>query len=256
MHTGQVNQACIFNIQKFSIHDGPGIRTAVFLKGCPLRCLWCSNPESQAAGAQPERETPLAGRLYALNEVMDICLADKDFYIESGGGVTLTGGEALMQADFAAELLRSLKAEGIHTALETTGFASTEVFLEVIAYADLLLYDVKHFDSEKHCEGTGAGNEIILKNLREAVKRSMDILIRVPVIPGYNDSLSDARGFAELITSCGLSEAQLLPFHQFGQKKYKTLGIPYALSNQKTLHPEDLREYQLEMEKLGVRCFF
>lgn len=248
--------ACIFNIQRFSIHDGPGIRTTVFFKGCPLRCRWCSNPESQAAGVQPERETALAGRMYTLDEAMEICLADRDFYLESGGGVTLSGGEALMQADFAAELLRRLHTEGIHTALETTGFAQPDVFLKAACHTDLLLYDVKHYDSTKHKEGTGTENRRILENLRMAAKRGMDILIRIPVIPGYNDSLSDARSFAELLRQLRLDKTQLLPFHQFGQKKYETLGIPYALGEVKTLHPEDLQEYQAEMKKAGLNCFF
>ena len=249
---GTSTKACIFNIQKFSIHDGPGIRTAVFFKGCPLRCLWCSNPESQAAGTQPEREGELAGKMYEIDEVMDICLADREFYIESGGGVTLTGGEALMQADFAVNLLGRLKEEQIHTALETSGFAPMETFIKVSEYADLLLFDIKHFDSKKHREGTGADCEIILENLGEAVKRGMNVLIRIPVIPGYSDALDDAAGFANLLNGFSLTKVQLLPFHQFGQKKYEMLGIPYTFSEQKTLHSEDLRSYQLEMEKYGL----
>lgn len=255
--TDQVNdKGCLINIQKFSIHDGPGIRTAVFFKGCPLRCLWCSNPESQAPGIQVEYEAALAGKMYMIDEVMDICLADKDFYLESSGGVTLTGGEVLMQPKFAAALLRTLKSNGIHTALETTGFASAQIFLDTVQYADLLLYDLKHFDSKKHRDGTGIDNQIILRNLREAIKKGMDILIRIPVIPGYNDSLDDAAGFAKLIRELGLAEVQLLPFHPFGQNKYKTLGVPYMFSNVHTLYPEDLRDYQLRIKNLGIDCFF
>lgn len=257
MEISQANKrACLFHIQKFSIHDGPGIRTTVFFKGCPLRCRWCSNPESQLPGVQPEREAALAGRVYSLDEVLDACLADRDFYAESGGGVTLSGGEALMQAGFALELLRALGAEGIHTALETTGFAPADTFREISAHADLLLYDLKHFDSEQHRAGTGADNRIILENLDAAVRAGREILLRIPVIPGYNDSLADARGFAERIARVGLTKAQLLPFHQFGQKKYESLGMPYALAGLQTLHPENLRDYQREMKNAGINCFF
>jgi len=257
MSTKRFNEeACIFNIQKFSIHDGPGIRTAVFFKGCPLRCSWCSNPESQVGGVQPEREFALAGRMYSLDAVVDICLADRAFYLESNGGVTLTGGEVLMQEDSATELLRRLKAEGIHTVLETSGFAPMEVFLRVIEHASLILYDIKHYDSEKHRQGTAVDNQIILNNLHEAVKRDIDVLVRIPVIPGYNDSLDDAAGFAKLIKEVQLTEAQLLPFHQFGQKKYETLGIPYLFSDYRTLYPDDLLDFMLEMKKQGVKCLY
>jgi len=257
LNAGQTHgTACIFNIQRFSIHDGPGIRTAVFFKGCPLRCRWCSNPESQAEGVQPERETALAGRMYTLDEVMEACLADRDFYMESGGGVTLSGGEVLMQADFAADLLCRLGAEGVHRALETTGFVQPDAFLKAARHAELLLYDLKHYDGAKHREGVGADNRLILQNLRAAIEMSKDILIRIPVIPGYNDSLADARGFAGLLKQLCMNKVQLLPFHQFGQKKYEMLGIPYALGTLKTLHPEDLLEYQMEMKKSGLDCFF
>ena len=252
----QLNAACIFNIQKFSIHDGPGIRTAVFFKGCPLHCLWCSNPESQHEGVQPEREISLRGKLYTLQEALDICLADRDFYLESGGGVTLTGGEPLSQANFASMLLSALKKEAIHTAIETTGFASSELFLKVCELSDLLLYDIKHYDSRKHMEGTGVGNELVLKNLSLAVEAKKDILIRIPVIPDFNDSPSDALGFSRTIRQIGLSRVQLLPFHQFGQKKYESLAMEYTMASEKALHPEDLDGYRSIFEENGIDCFY
>ena len=251
-----MREACIFNIQKFSIHDGPGIRTTVFFKGCPLRCKWCSNPESQTFGVQPERETPLSGRLYTMAEVLKICLDDRDFYLESGGGVTLSGGEVLGQPEFAAGLLQKLREEDVHTALETTGFAAPEVFWRVIREADLLLYDMKHYDSKKHRDGTGVDNEQILQNLKCAVAAEKPILIRIPVIPGYNNSPDDAKGFGTLLTELGLRRVQLLPFHQFGQKKYATLGMPYNLGHLKALHAEDLTEFQEVMQSIGMDCVF
>jgi len=206
-------------------------------------------------GIQPELESAFMGKMYTVGEITDICLADRDFYLESGGGVTLTGGEALMQAGFAVELLGRLKEHKIHTAMETSGYAPVEIFLSVSECVDLLLYDIKHYDSEKHRQGTGADNKIILDNLREAVKRGYNILVRIPVITGYNDSLKDAAGFAKLIKEIGLKQAQLLPFHQFGQKKYETLGMPYLFSDAKPLYPDDLRDYLLEMKKHGVNVF-
>ena len=245
---------CLFNIQKFSIHDGPGIRTTVFFKGCPLACKWCSNPESQAMGIQPEREESLAGKLYSLRQVLDICLEDKVFYLESGGGVTLSGGEVLAQPAAARHLLLLLKQHAIHTALETCGYAPLSVFRDVIAPADLLLFDLKHYDDEKHKQGTGVSNTIILENLSYAWSVGKDIEIRIPVIPSYNDSLEDARGFAACIQNIGPIPVKLLPFHQLGQKKYETLGLTYELGAYKSLYPEDMADFMTALLEQGIRC--
>jgi len=248
-------EACIVNIQKFSIHDGPGIRTTVFFKGCPLHCLWCSNPESQKSGVQPDREPALAGKMYSLDEVVRICLSDKVFYDESDGGVTLSGGESLLQYEFSIELLKRLKTEGVHTALETSGFAPFEIFSNVINHVDYILFDLKHYEKNKHFEGTGVGIDLIHQNLKQTVETGIELLIRIPVIPFYNDSLEDAKFFAKLIKQFGLNEAQLLLFHQFGQRKYELLGMPYEYGKYKTLFPEDVEEYRQVIESCGVRCF-
>jgi len=250
------DRVCLFSIQKFSIHDGPGIRTSLFFKGCPLRCQWCSNPESFEAGVQADLDERLAGKWYSYDEVLQACLSDLVFYEESGGGVTLTGGEVLAQPQAAEAILKLLKANGIHTALETTGFAAAEVFDQVIAHADLLLYDMKHYDDAKHKAGTGVGNGLILQNLKRVIESGKDVLVRVPVIPGYNDSLEDARGFAGLLLSLGLMRVQLLPFHQFGSQKYETLGLDYAYAGAKSLHKEDLSAYQDVFTQSGIDCFF
>jgi len=249
-------RVCLFNIQKFSIHDGPGIRTALFFKGCPLRCRWCSNPESFEPGVQDGREAHLAGKWYPYDEVLDICLADLVFYEQSGGGVTLTGGEAFVQAEAAIALLRRLRARGIHTALETSGYAPSDVFDQVAAEADLLLFDLKHYDADKHLEGTGASNDLILQNLRYAVALGKDLLLRIPVVPIYNDSLDDAAGFVELLLSYGIRRVQLLPFHPFGGKKYMLLGLDYAYASAPQLHSEDLLGYQNVFVQAGIDCFF
>jgi pyruvate formate lyase activating enzyme len=250
-----MEKLCLFNIQKFSLHDGPGIRTTVFFKGCPLACKWCSNPESQEVGVQPDRSEELRGKLYDIKEVVDICLEDKPFYSESGGGVTLSGGEVLLQPEAATALFKGLHLEGIHTALETAGLASPEVFEQVSSEADIILFDMKHYDSQKHKEGTGSPNEVILENLRNAQSAGNDILVRIPVIPDFNDSLDDATGFARLINSIGKLPVQLLPFHQFGMSKYEQLGIPYDFASVSSLHEEDLLPFRDELSSHGIECF-
>ena len=288
----------VFNIQKFSLHDGPGLRTTVFFKGCPLRCRWCSNPESQAGETQisfdarkclrcgscrsvcpkscisfgeiernscvgclacvescPGKALKAEGERMDSDEVVRICRQDADFYAESGGGVTLSGGECLMQSDFTAELLTKLKAEGFHVAAETTGCVTPEVFRELAPKFDLLLFDVKHFDSEKHRQGTGVGNERILQNLRWAKEKGLNILPRIPVIPDFNATLGDAEGLAALLSSLGFERAQLLPFHQFGERKYELLGREYAYAGQKALYKEDLKDYRQIFLTRGIDCF-
>ena len=293
----------VFNIQKFSIHDGPGVRTTVFLKGCPLRCRWCSNPESQLSGVQimyhadnchhcltcvqacPEKAITLEedGRIHTdasrcrgclscvrscpgraltsegeyktVGQVMEVCLQDIDFYEESGGGVTISGGEGMAQPDFTQALVLSLREKGIHTAIETTGCVGEEVFHRLAPLFDLLLFDVKHYDSAKHRMGTGAGTELIHKNLRWAREQGLTILPRIPVIPCFNADLSDAEGLASLLQDMGLPRVQLLPFHQMGERKYEFLNRNYEMTGVKALHPEDLTEYQKVFLDRGIDCF-
>lgn len=291
-------KATIFNIQKFSIHDGPGIRTVVFFKGCPLRCHWCSNPESQTVSPQLlwnrsqctrchscEAACPtssirfVGGRLTFRHQTCSGCLAcvqlcpakaleysgkhmdidtvisevkkDIDFYEESGGGVTLSGGEVLVWHEFAARLLDQLRREQIHSAIETTGYAEEAVFQKVASRADLLLYDLKHYDPEKHREFTGVSNERIIANMNWAVGQKIPVIARIPVIPGVNAEPEDADRFCTLLHEIGITRVRLLPFHQFGQGKYETLQIEYLMKNTDALHPEDLRDYQQIFEAAG-----
>ena len=293
----------IFNLQKFSLHDGPGIRTVVFLKGCPLRCAWCANPESQspdmqilwdggqclrcggcaracprgaaALGAEGVRIDPTAcvgcgacvrqcparalsceGSWNSAEEVLRVCMQDQPFYEESGGGVTLSGGEPLMHPDFCAALLGALRERKVHTAIETTGYAPAADFDRAAALADLLLFDVKHWDEARHVAGTGVSNRAILDNLRRAAASGSEVLPRIPVIPGYNDAPADADGFRRLLREAGLSRVQLLPFHQFGEKKYALLGRAYAYSGADALHEEDLEDYRRRFLDGGIDAFF
>lgn len=253
-------EGLIFNIQKFSIHDGPGIRTTVFFKACPLRCKWCANPESQNAKPQlmldsNTKEQKLDSKYQTAKEVFDICMQDTDFYKESGGGVTFSGGEAMLQPDFALELLEMLKKENIHVAIETTGFVNTDVFQKLAPKFDLLLFDFKHYDSDKHFEGTGVHNEKIIENLKWTIDQKINVLVRIPVIPGFNYSLEDAKGMADKLSEIGVKDVQLLPFHQMGERKYEFLNRDYELKDLKALHKEELIPYQQVLIDKGLNCF-
>ncbi len=249
----------VFNIQKFSLHDGPGIRTVVFFKGCPLKCKWCSNPESQSGTPEKmwdrvKKTYKTVGEYKTVAEIMEEVMKDEVFYQQSGGGVTLSGGEVLMQADFAIELLKALRAQNVHTACETTGSVKPEIFNEFIKHVDLIFMDLKHYDPEKHYEGTAVHNQQILKNMKTALAHHENVIIRIPVIPGYNDSIEDAEQFAGLLESLGAKNVELLPFHQFGSQKYKYLNREYAFEDVPQLHTEDLYEYQKVIEEKNIEC--
>ena len=251
----------VFNVQRFSLHDGPGIRTVVFLKGCPLLCPWCANPESINPGVEefldPDTgEVTPAGRTRTIEELLETCEADRVFFEESGGGVTLSGGEAMMQHAFAIEMLRRLQEVGIHTAMESTGHVATPVFERALEHLDYLLMDVKHHDRQEHKRWTGGYNDLPLRNLSRAVSRGIDICVRIPVIPGVNDTLQDARAFAALLRRLRVERVQLLPFHQFGERKYALLGRPYRMAGVAALHQEDLLDYRDLMRAEGVEAHF
>jgi glycyl-radical enzyme activating protein family protein len=251
----------VFNIQRFSLHDGPGIRTVVFLKGCPLLCPWCANPESINPGVEefldPDTgEVTPAGRTRTIKELLETCEADRVFFEESGGGVTLSGGEAMMQHAFAIEMLRRLQEVGIHTAMESTGHVAAPVFERALEHLDYLLMDVKHHDRQEHKRWTGGYNDLPLRNLSRAVSRGIDICVRIPVIPGVNNTLQDARAFAALLRRLRVEQVQLLPFHQFGERKYALLGRPYRMAGVAALHQEDLLDYRDLMRAEGVEARF
>ena len=270
-------EGIVFNIQKMSIHDGPGIRSTVFLKGCPLRCLWCSNPESQrmeleiasfvnrcmkcgyCAEVCPKQiiekgntysivdrsrcdqclicvkecctnAKQLIGQSYSAEELYQEIVKDKTFYDSSGGGVTFSGGEPFMQADFLIEMLKRCKSGGIHTAIETTGMADTRKLLEALEYSDLIFFDVKHMDDREHKKLTGVSNQAILDNLAALSKRHSNIIVRIPVIPGLNDSAENIRKTADYTAELSISALELLQYHNLGESKYAQLGREYTLS--------------------------
>ena len=255
-----MEQKClILNIQKFSINDGPVIRTTVFFKGCPLQCRWCSNPESQnrfTSITEQMDDTAYRGRFYTVEEVMHAVRQDKPFYERSGGGVTFSGGDVLQQAEFASALADAAHEEGIHVAAETEGYTSPERFLAFLSHIDLLLYDFKHADREAHFQGTGVYNDVIIQNLRQAVSSGKQVIARIPVIPHFNASLSSAEQMTKMLAETGIREVHLLPFHQLGESKYEKLGIPYEMKGIKQLHPEALEKYRDVFLHYGLDCSF
>ncbi|MCX6235060.1 MAG: glycyl-radical enzyme activating protein [Bacteroidetes bacterium] len=231
----------IFNIMRYAIHDGPGIRTTVFMKGCPMRCWWCHNPESQLS--EPEQinrqrtldgivfeDIEITGKWMDAEEVMEVIKKDRVFYDESGGGVTFSGGEPLMQPEFLEEILSLCKTEHVHTTLDTCGIESTEVLAGLTDKVDLFLYDLKFIDDDLHLKYTGVSNTPVLENLRFLASEHCQIWIRIPLIPGITDTevnLNDIREF--LLTLPSIKKIDLLPYHDIARNKYIRLGREYKL---------------------------
>lgn len=248
----------IFDIQKYSIHDGPGIRTIVFLKGCALRCRWCCNPESQEFGVQKMTfggKEKIVGQDVTVGEVMTEIKKDLPYYRRSGGGVTLSGGESLLQPEFATALLKTCHRNGINTAIETTGFAKFEVIEKYLPHLDYILMDIKHINSKKHKEFTSQANELILENARKIAESGANLTIRVPVIPGFNNTREEIAAIANFAKSLkGVERLHLLPYHRLGEDKYKGLGREYSLEGIAPDGDELLRELLNEAEKSGLKC--
>lgn len=248
----------IFDIQRYSIHDGPGIRTIVFLKGCILRCRWCCNPESQEYKIQEMTvagKTKIIGRDVTVEEVMSEVLKDLDYYRKSGGGITLSGGECLCQADFSAALLRAGKEYGMNTAVESTAGLPFEQIEKLLPYLDLYLMDIKHVDSEKHQAFTGMPNGLILENAKRLAEKANKLIIRVPVIPTFNNTPEEISAIARFAASLpGVEELHLLPYHRLGQDKYAGLGREYSLAGIEPMKQEYVERLLEAAEKSGLKC--
>lgn len=219
----------IFSIEEFALNDGPGIRTTVFLKGCPLRCAWCHNPEGWTREPQwltKKGRKELCGYEISSGELAKRILRDTDLYRDSHGGVTFTGGEPLAQADFLAEVMDMLP--GVHKAVETSGFAPESVFRTILGRADLILFDIKHTDPLQHKRYTGSDNAPILRNLQILIESGKAFVARIPLIPGVNDSRENMEATAALLQGAeGLQRVELLRYHKTAGAKYPMAGIPY-----------------------------
>lgn len=245
-------------IQRFSVHDGPGIRTLVFLKGCPLRCQWCCNPEShriepQAMLVNGEEET--VGKKVSVAELMADIRKDVIYYRRSGGGITLSGGEVLLQPEFTAAILKACKAEGFHTAMETTAYADFSIIERLLPWLDLAMCDLKHVDPVKHKRFTGMTNERILENLRRIALSDTPLVIRVPVVPTFNATPAEIGMIAAYAATLpGVEQLHLLPYHRLGESKYNGLGQPYALSGMEPPSNDQMRELLAVAKRSGLRC--
>ncbi len=288
----------VFHIMRFSVHDGPGMRTAVFLKGCPLSCWWCHNPESQefepevlysaeqcslcgeCIAACPHhaiertagrmtvnsacvrcatcvetcgREARnVAGTTMTAAEVLAKIERDVIFFDQSGGGVTFTGGEPLCQPEFLEVLLRACRERRIHTAIETCGAAPRETLLRAAGLADLVLYDVKLINERRHRQYTGAGNRNVLENLRALTARHRAVIVRVPVVPGINDSAEDRRELREFLAEAAPRQVELLPYHSTGAEKYRRLGREYRMERTPAPGDAEMAEFTEELRAAGI----
>ena len=248
----------IFDIQKFSTHDGPGIRTIVFLKGCILRCRWCCNPESQSYRIQnmtTPRGNKVVGYDTTVGEVMKKVVQDQAYYRRSNGGLTLSGGEAFAQPEFATALLRAAKEQGINTAVETTACLPFEMIEPALPYLDTVLMDIKHMDPLKHEKYTTLRNELILSNARKIAESGVNLIIRVPTIPTFNDSEEDIRAIARFAASLpGVKEIHLLPYHRLGYDKYVGLGREYGMGSIEPPTSEKMEALRRVAESEGLKA--
>lgn len=263
-------------IERFAIHDGPGIRSVVFLKGCPLHCPWCANPESQSPEPQQmrtrrddQRDSSLVatkepsltvGQPVSIDEVMAVLERDADYYQQSGGGVTFSGGECMMHADALLEFLKACKSRGWHTAIETSGMAPMVNFEKILPFTDLFLFDLKHTDAQKLKEVTGADLNHILCNLRTILHSSQSplstfhspLILRMPCIPEFNLEDSHFEKAFAIAKEYGISRIDLLPYHVLGMEKYHQLGREYPYPVTKGLSPDALKPYEQKGQSLGL----
>lgn len=273
-----MKKAIIFNIQRYSIHDGGGIRTLIFFKGCPLRCPWCSNPESQSFKPEIIRKESLCikcsssscftctntpeqcptgaiekvGKEMDIDEVLKEVKKDLVFYDSTGGGVTLSGGEPLSQGEFAIELLKKIKNLGIDTAIETTGFSRWEILDKVSDHLDRVLFDLKIMDKKKSTKIINADIDLIKDNFKRLVKKGVNIIPRIPLIPRYTMDDENIDAIINFVSGQGIKEVHILPYHQYGISKYKSLGKKYILENLTPPSSEEVEEIKKKMANAGL----
>lgn len=293
------DQGSIFLIQSYSTNDGPGIRTTVFIKGCPLKCLWCHNPESansfpelmihddrcigcrkcleicpvkaisfhpekgrrinrkrcnrclECVAVCPAKSLTAVGEIMTVEQVMAEILKDELFFNRSGGGVTVSGGEPLSQGPFVLKLLMACKERGLHTALDTSGYGSWSVLENLLDYLDLIMFDVKHMDPKAHTRGTGKSNVLPISNLRR-IPRDIKVWIRLPLIPGYNDSTENLNKVIALTRETGAEKISLLPFNRYGDGKYLNLGRKIPFPGINPFIRKKIEEFRAHLERSGL----
>lgn len=256
----------IYDIKRFAIHDGPGIRTTVFLKGCPLGCWWCHNPESREAKiiSQPDEalrkydglfpaDYHFLGKEVTVAEIINIVLKDLLYYDESDGGVTFSGGEPFYQPEFLLSALQLSKKHGLHTTIDTSGYGRWENVKNTLPYTDLFLYDVKFIDEKNHIKYTGVSNEVILKNLLNLQKNEANVLIRIPLIPGITDTASNLQDISLfLIENNFVFPVEFLPYNIIGESKYEKLNMPLLSGQQKKQSPEEIENIISRFVEAGI----
>ncbi len=293
-------QGILFDMQRFCVHDGPGIRTTIFFKGCNLRCFWCHNPESlqpnpevqylsmkcigcgkcaaccpqgchgmleglhgferaacqscfACAAVCPAEALSVVGKAWTVQQVLDIALRDAPFYRNSGGGITCSGGEPMLQHAFLRELLSQAKVHGLHTAVDTAGNVPFSWFEEVLPYTDLFLYDLKCMDEDGHARATGAGNRLILENIRRLSEAGAEIWVRIPVIPGVNDTADNMVRAAQFLRPLkGVRLVELLTFHRLGGGKYESIGRGFTAMDLKPLSKEEMQGLSRPFGDIGI----
>ena len=233
----------IFSVRRYSIHDGPGIRVTFFMKGCPLKCRWCHNPEgispfpemviqTNKIGEREFSKNEEVGTYYSVEDILEIIDKEKVFFKQSKGGITFSGGEPMLQVEFLLEALKECKKNGYHTAVDTSGYSSADNYRSIIPFTDLFLFDIKHLDDVKHIESTGVSNTGIIENYRHLLESGKDIMVRIPIIPGFNDDtdhLERLKNFISSTKTASLKRINLLPFHKTGSSKYKKFNFPYLM---------------------------
>jgi pyruvate formate lyase activating enzyme len=294
-----MDEGMIFDIKRLSTDDGPGIRTTVFMKGCPLRCDWCASPESLKkvpeisfnedkcircglcveacpTGTQkmngtrrtiewekcthcgecvrvcPSTALRMIGRPVGVKELLSEIEKDKTFFENSGGGVTISGGEPTLQLDFLERFLARCRERGIHTTLDTTGYIEWSRFERIVDLVDLFLYDLKHIDEEEHKKLTGVSNRRILENLEKLVQRGKNVIVRIPVIPNRNDTQKNVSQSRDFLSSLGIRRVDLLPFNKAAGSKYRLLGKTYACEGLQPLSDGKMNRIKAEFERAGI----
>jgi pyruvate formate lyase activating enzyme len=300
---GTAGKCLVLSVTRMTVHNGPGIRTLVLFKGCPLHCRWCSTPESQAADPEisfyrnrcincrrcgtvcpagaidlngpvpkidrsrcnvcgacadvcPSQSITLLGKPMTNEHLSEELCRDKVFYRHSGGGVTLSGGEVLLNPAFTGQLLRTLKKEGVGVGIDTCGHVPWMNIEPLLPFVDFFLWDIKHMDPQRHKEGTGVSNRLILNNLESVSQRSVPVYIRIPLIPGFNNSEENIRATCEFArTLPSLVEVDLLPLHHLGKARYASLDRPYPIEDLRLIPEDDIEKLRLLIESCGIKAF-